>query len=336
MNNARHQFLQDTLLVEELVRDSKVKTASGLTSSIGSWISDYISAHIDPKNKVASVLNLLVPGIMYAMGFKWMSILLEAAEQIFGFSLTGIFSSIIDAITGPLHDGTITPEHIDQAAKGAVLGGSVAASVSLREVQLLKLTWIDLLHSPKTKISRASFFDLLRGKTGSILWRVIAWIFKAALSAAGLMVLGDAGAKLMGKPSPLSANPLAPSPSSEYVPVSSTQTTFKPAPDYHPEKLNITGYWIETVPPEEIGNTIADWVQAIYPDTKGLDSQIRSTSGFQKAVDAIQDYNKTNSGNYTFIPKEFTSRKQIVDSFMDELAEKAPAKGPPTTNVQYK
>ena len=250
--------------------------------------------------------------------------------------MKGIFSSIINAITGSLHEGTITPEQVDQAAQGAVLGGSVAASISLREVQLLKLTWIDLLRSPRTKISRASFFDLLRGKTGSILWRVIAWVFKSALAAAGLMVLGDLGAKLMGKPSPLSANPLAPSTPSAYVPVGSTQTTFKPDPDYHPEKLNITGYWIETVPPEEIGNTIVGWVQSIYPETKGLDSQIRSTPGFQKAVEAIQDYNKTNPGNYTFIPKEFTSRKQVVDSFMDELAEKAPAKGLPATNIQYK
>ena len=91
MNNARHRFLQDTLLVEELVRDSEVKTASGLTSSITGWIHDYISAHIDPNNKVASVLDLLVPGVLYMMGFKWLSILLEAAETIFWFQFERYF-----------------------------------------------------------------------------------------------------------------------------------------------------------------------------------------------------------------------------------------------------
>jgi hypothetical protein len=310
------------LFVAILVQENQqIKTAS-LLNSVYDWVSQYIQAHIDPDNKVASVLNLLAPGILYAMGFKWLSFLLELAESIFGFDLKGIFASIINAIREPLSNGTITPEHIDEAAQAAV--GITAQSATLRELQLIKTTLQPYFNG--SKVAQAGILSLLKPKTGSILARVIGWVFKGALASAGLMVLGDASKKMLGKPSPLSAHPLETAETSGAMSVKSTQTLFKSSPDYQPEHFNITSYWIEMLAePSEIGQTIISWMHDIYPETQKLpDSVVQSLPAFQKVVDTIQAYNSKTTGNYTFIPKQFTSRKQIVDTFIDQLAAHAP------------
>jgi len=314
----RQSFLQDTAIVVSLINDPQIKQAS-FVGSIVDWVSSYIKAHIDPNNKVASVLSLLVPGILYAMGFRWISVLLSVAG-VFGFNLESIFSSIVNTIQEPLHNGTLTPEHIDQASQSAI--GNLGSAASFRDVDLFKLT---VKHYQGKIVQAGMLPDFLKPLTGKILAKVIGWIFKAALASAGLMVLEDAGKKLLGEPSPLSSNPEQTEQSS-FIPTSTSQTTFKINPDYEPEHFNVSSYWIETVAPDDIGTAIADWTHNIYPDTQDVPaSQIQTLPDFQKVVSLIQAYNKSSAANYTFIPKQFHSRKQIVDSFMDQLAAQAPA-----------
>jgi hypothetical protein len=85
---------------------------------------------------------------------------------------------------------------------------------------------------------------------------------------------------------------------------------------------------MEAVPPSGIGALISQWALTIYPDLQGHEDLIESSPGFHKTVEYIQDYNKANATQYTFIPESFASKKQIVDIFADDLASKYQASKP--------
>jgi len=70
---------------------------------------------------------------------------------------------------------------------------------------------------------------------------------------------------------------------------------------------------------------LMSWAKEIYQGLNGLDSIIQNTAGFQAAVEAISWQNHSSAGGpIVYIPPMFTSKKMVVDHFIDEVAEKAP------------
>jgi hypothetical protein len=318
-------------------------------------IAGHVESNIDPNNKLNSVLNLLAPGLLMASGFPILAFVAEMATQWFGINLGAIFSDIASALKSLLSGGSkLDSGTVDSIAAKAVSNheGSeptqqdleaaqqkklTASSLTITEAKLYKAAIIELMDKyngdPKNIFNkRAGFltdiasFIGLKGSTSRVLVKVIGWVVKTVLWAGGFMLANDAIHSVLGVPK------ITPGSGAQTVsaPVEQTavsiptpkQTLFAVNPAYTEEKLNINSRWIEPVSPDSIDQDIVQWAEDIYPDLKGRDADIRSTSGFQKAVEVIKNYNATNTSNVTFMPRLFTSRKKVVDLFIDELAGK--------------
>lgn len=365
MSNSKVQIYMDALVLETLLSDGTMtKTAqSGIVSSLVEKVKNLIAGHINPDDKVGSVVNMLVPGTLWALGFPITSIILEIAESWFGLNIMNILRDVGGEIKSLITGGhSLHSSDVEAIANRAVqnnAGGEPTQSqfenalqhpltsltslvslqgLSLRDARLYKVA---LLHIRDHKLTKEAGFLTTLGRfiglksyTANALVAIIKWVVVALLASVGLLAVDDAAHSLLGSPSKTEyTQPTARETelASEIPVPTSTQTVFKVNPAYQEERFNTTKHWIEPVAPTQIGDEIVQWTQDIYPDTKELTDDIKNTVGFNQAVQAIDNYNKTNTLNITFMPPSFTSRKKVVDMFIDELAHKAPTPKIPAT-----
>jgi hypothetical protein len=348
IRNTELQFCLDTLVLETLLSSGEmIKTSEDIMSGLIGKIKNYVSSSIDPNNKVASILDLLAPGVLTVLGHPVIAFIVMLAENFFGFSIGNIFMGIVDKVKGLITGGKETnSQEVDAAVESVVkanLGAepteadlakfkdkdpAIDAKSSLRDAQLVKLAFIN--HAGKAGVAGAlAKLTGVQSKTGSILGSILKWVVKMVLAAGGFMILGDVATKLMGTtkadPTPSGFPTLTPTHKGFAVPAAppSSQNLFKVNPNYNEEKLNINRGWIEAVPPSQIGSEIVDWTQEIYPELAHMTNFIKSSARFQKTVSDIQEANANNTSNITFMPSMFSSRKKVVDTFIDDLANKA-------------
>jgi hypothetical protein len=353
--NTEISFYVDTLIVESILRDEtliKNSADGGLITGLIQKVKDYVSNHIDPNDKSGSVLNILAPGALSiafgAMGLGWLGILIGLAMRVFHIDVKGILSSIYDKIKSMIGgDKQVTSAQIDDAVNSAVQEKAAPATEQeaqtflqakssaqqLRDARWLKVAMIEYQHSllQKTAALPKDFFSAYsarKAKTTSLLGKVLGWVFKIALASAGLLVAGDVVNKFLGRPNALDGTiqqgkPIETAPA---LPAS-TQTKFKVKPTYHAENYNAgETSWIEKVPNNlsSIENMLINFAKEVYDGLDGKDSIIRSTAGFQVIRDRIAWYNHAGEGApLVFLPRYFTSKKQIVDTFIDDVAQKA-------------
>jgi len=173
-------------------------------------------------------------------------------------------------------------------------------------------------------IKMAGFFGSSKSKGTSLLGKVFGWIIKLALASAGLMVAGDIANEVMGRPSALSGTYQRGQETPEAQPApaapKSTQTKFPfkgdaPLPASMPMVNN----------PQNIENMMVQFTKDVYGGLDGQDGIIRSSPAFQAVKENIVWYNTHNTGSsITLIPGLFTSKKQLVDYFIDDVAKSAP------------
>lgn len=218
-----------------------------------------------------------------------------------------------------------------------------SAKMTFRESQLFKIALVDFLEKnpevnltdPEINIKFAagwfssglSTFVASRHKTVKILIAVIGWIAKALLAAGGFMVVGDVINSIIGGGKPASSSDTIPSgaPSSETQTSVDTanQNVFPVNPGYTAENFN-TPYsrWVIQSDPSSVDHLLLSWATEIYPSLRGHESEITSLGTFQSVEQIIKAYNAGGPPNMTFIPRQWKSRKQVVDNFMNEAASK--------------
>jgi hypothetical protein len=355
-SNSEINFYTDTMIVISLLSNNGLSKTAGLeemASELIGKVKDYVGSKIEPDNKAGSVLNMLAPGALSlglsAMGMPWLGLLFGAAYSIFNIDISGILSSIWNSLKSLIGgDKKTTSEAVDSVVSSAVQAHSKPAteeeaqaaaakaqtqlpptqSQLLREVRVVKLAMIEFerinLQSTKGESlqSTAGILDVFSSQKvtiTSVLMKILSWIFKVALASAGLMVVGDLINKyVLGKPSGSDKEP-AP------AEVVSTQTKFKLQPNY--KNIHSSGNWVMSIPNNEasIENMLISFAKQTYQGLDGLESTIRNTAGFQVISNNIISYNKASAGDpIVYIPKNFTSEKQITDHFIDEVAEKTP------------
>jgi hypothetical protein len=340
------RYYLDTLLIATLVDETGfIKQAqaggiSGVISSLISTVEDYVKDKVHKGSAVSDVFNLLASPMLMALGgrFTILGILLEVAKYL-GFNPSKILEEIADGLKSAIMPGQpVDPGQVDKIVEQATSANMPADSLqksqhlSLREVQIYKVAILHLV-ATETIHKYAGLPELLLRRvfgastmTASLLSRFLGWIVKTVLIAAGLMAGEALFEHLTGK-SPSGEAPSSPAAGMAPSAPSTVQQIFKANPEYSDETLNVSGGWIENVPPAQIGQQIALWAQDIYPDLQGKDSFIQGSSLFQQVVHYIQQYNANNTTSVTFMPKNFTSRKQVVDLFIDELAVKVQQMG---------
>lgn len=345
-NNSELQFYADTLIVEALLENEFTKTAEGGISDLISGVTNYVSGHINPNDKSGSVLDMLAPGVVFmalrAMNLTWLGILLGIAMQTFHIDVHSILRSIYDKIKGYVSDKKLlSSEQIDGMVSSSVQEHTAPAteqeaktfleskqfSQHLRDAKFLKLAMQEYQFR-----KNSGFLDLFsskKGATSSLLTTVLSWFFKVALASAGFMVAGDIVNKFLGRPNVLDKTYQEGKPSPQVAPsapiVTSTQTKFKTNPSYQNDQHNVSSLWSIPISndPSSIGQMIIDFAKDVYSGLDGKESDIQNTSGFNVAKNRIVWYNQSSQGdNMVFIPKYFTTKKEIADLFIDELAKK--------------
>lgn len=355
ISNNEIDLYVDAMIIDILSSDDLYKTAqTDVVSGLISSISNYFSNHIDPDDKAGSILNLLAPGaislLFSSMNMPWIGRFLGLAASIFHIDVSGILSSVYNSIKSYVtHNKNLDSNQVQSMVDEAVQqhtrplnddeiedlsNNNVTSNNRLKDAKLLKLAMIiydveDVAINKTAKPFNWGKISSKQGKAASVLSRIIGFIFKIGLASAGFMVAGDVINKLIGRPNALDntiqkGKPIETQESvPESVPVISTQTKFKVKSNYSDNKYNINNNWIERVPNTQSGieSMIINFAKEVYEGLDSLDSKIKSSNNFKKIVNNIYWYNHISAGDpIVFLPKEFTSKKQLVDHFIDEVA----------------
>lgn len=356
VTNSEISFYVDTMIVETIVGNTALsKVASeGVISGLLDKVKSYVMAHIDPNDKAGSIINILAPGavsmLFRSMGMGGIGLLVSLAMSTLGIDVGAIVKSIWNqlkpSIAGDKQTNSAT---VDSAVQAAVQEHAKPASAEeaapfleglakrdaaqdLRDAKIVRLALIEYESQLLSLRKDAGVLDMLpgfnkrRGATANVLSRILSWVFKVALASAGLMVAGDVVNKyILGRPNALDGSLKDGKPTE----ISSGQTTSQKKFPVNPSYRNqiFPAPW--SIPmvnnKQNIENLIVSFAKEVYSGLDSLDSVIKNTAGFQVVRDKIVNHNYNNLGDpMIFMPPYFNSKKQIVDFFIDDVAENAP------------
>lgn len=348
MNNRDIRYHSDALIIEAFLADDRfVKNAEGVLSDLSEKVKEYVGSKIKPGHEVESVLSMLAPGAIFLFlrgSNPILAFALSTLAGTFQINVEEIIESIFNAVKGDVAAGKkVSPEKIDAAVESAGSEQPVPEEKkeeeddgmdiksSLKFVRKLKLAMI-AYHNDTSEFQFSKYAapsGVTKMATKSFLSRIIGWVFKAILLSAGFLLIGDLiNDKVLDRPNSLSGGVqkgrVAPSASPSTQPiVVPTQTKFKPNPSYQNEIHNVTEPWAVSIPAtaSAIEQMLVDFAKEVYQGLDGKEGDIRSAPAFQIVKNRIVNNNKSNEGyNVTSIPKYFTSKKQIVDTFIDGVA----------------
>lgn len=287
-----------------------------------------------------NIFNIDVKGVLSSIYQKIKSVL-SSGKMLTPQETETIVNESVDASSKP-------PTQEDaERAKAMVDKNQVKdASKVLRDARVVKMAIMQYEKEGFEKVAQryrykrpssvSDFFSLFSSKqeeTSGTLKRVLSWIFTVALLSAGLMVGGDLVKKFLGKPNSLDGSmkdghptQQAPAQSAQQT-HTSTQTKFKVNPGLSdPVKNQGQNLWIESISNDKssIESMLIQFAKQVYQGLGSLDNVIRATPGFQVISERIAEYNHQSAGNtMVIIPPYFQTKKQIVDFFIDDVAQKA-------------
>ncbi|CAB4197111.1 hypothetical protein UFOVP1290_631 [uncultured Caudovirales phage] len=340
-------FYVDALIVESILKDDRlIKQASMedmLMASI-SKIKEYVGEHTNKDDKAGSILNMLAPGFvsmtLSAIGLPKIGLLSGFLMSFFNIDVNAILSSIISSLKGELSGGKqVSSQQVDSIVQSAVGQHSPPAtqeefdnankiesfSSMMIDVRIFKLSMIQFENGKIRK--NAGFLDFKSRKSTSanILTTILGFIFKVFLASGFLMLAADGFNHFVGRPNAFDKTLKTQTPQSAqpYMP-KTTQTLFKKNPSYNLE--NHTSAWSENYSNNEssIGDMLVDFAKDVYAGLEGKENIIKQTAGYRTVLDRILFFNRnTPNSTLIFIPREFSSKKQMVDIFIDEVAAKS-------------
>lgn len=317
----------------------------------------------NPTSSVFNILAPGAVSLLFsAIGLGKFGLLIGLLMDVFHVDVYGLFRSIASKIRGMVSGGekvsssqidsavnesvqeTATPTTLEDAQRGYQAlqqknqqdgswadDNKVYSSLELLDdANMFKLALIHYEHQKMRLTKEAagfgsflSGFGSTRAKGTNILAKIFGWIIKIALVSAGLMVAGDVANKVVGRPNALDHTYQAGAEPKEEVAVAPaltvTQTKFPLKAD-----APLQGTWPLTNTPANINNMLIQFAKDVYGGLDGKESIIQSSPAFQDVASQIEWFNIHNPGTAViFIPKEYTSKKHIVDHFIDDVARRA-------------
>ena len=357
-SNSQISFYVDTLLVETVLSEPHFYKKAGFVSDLLSKVKDYFGSKINPNDPAGSVLNEIAPGALWmlfqALGIGKWGMLLGLLMEVFHVDVKGMLSSLYEKVKEMVSGGgKVSSAQIDQAVASTVQEHNTPSTPQEEQEGLARLkemqanqpaqaddgrtySSLELMHDAKMislalieyerqsmRLTKQALFGFsgTKAKGTSLLGTIFGWIIKIALGSAGLMVAGDVVNKFIGRPNSLDGTykpgetqtetPAAPS-----GPVS-TQKKYPskgdaPLPSQIPLDNN----------PANIDALIIQIAKDAYSGLDGKEQLIRNTPGFQYVKEKFAWTNVYNPGSRTIIvPPSFSSKKQIADFFIDEVAQ---------------
>lgn len=323
------------------------QNTSSLIPSIIESVKEYATQHIDPNNKEASLVNFLAPAAVWALfkglGFGKWGIILGLLSSMFHIDYVNIFKSALNSIQGLIKSGQpISSSQVGVAVQQAIQENDKDNShsndslSSLNHCNLLICGLIDyenqLFQLTKQSETSSNLLKMggLKDSGNVVLGSVLKWFFSLLLAAAGFMVVGDIANKLLGRD-----NALDKTLKTEHNPNSFTTNSPSPQASSQPEQTvisNQTKYKLkgdQALPPvlsikntpESIQSALIQMAKDVYSGLENKDDLIKESPHFQVVNQHIMWYNHSSQGyNLVYLPPEFTSKKQLVDHFIDDVA----------------
>jgi hypothetical protein len=355
-SNTEIDLCLDLMILESFLDNNKIiKNAdSSIKSDLVHKITNHFSENLNPNDKAGSLLNLLAPTAvtlaLKALGFGKIGWLIGIAMSVFNIDISKILSSVFTSIKPSIESGTkLSSEQIDNIVSQNVYANykplsaeeeqqaerelQKSSSIKLRDAKLLKIA-ID-----KNIFKEASIVSMFAPKLLSALKTIISTFFKIGLASAGLIVAGDVVNRFLARPQINQPTTTSDSYQSSQNIHTSVQTKFKLNPSYNVSEMFSPRDRIQKYINNKngISQMIVDFALDVYQNLEGLENEIRSTKGFNDIVFNIELFNNRASGDpIVIIPNIYSSKKQIVDQFIDELASKTNSNPSSTTKVIYK
>lgn len=329
MKNKDIEFFTDVFIVDSFLSDGRFTKQAQMGGIIES-IKGYVSSHIKPGEEASSVLSILAPmgvtALLAVVGKTWWGLLFGILTSMFHIDVQAIFSSIYDKIKPMIMGGNkVNQTEIESIVTSAVNNGmgsdsekKASLDKQLRDISLLKVA----IENPLVKTSGIS-----KSTVGSLFGKILKTVFIGVLGAGGLLIAGDAVNAVVGRPSAFTGTleqgkSTMPEPSGQSV--QSKQTKFKQKTSYSNTEMNSSSEnWIENVTNNKasIEDLVVRFANEVYDGLQSKTADIKSSPAFQAVVYKIQWYNQASSGApLIFIPKMFSTKKSIVDWFIDDVA----------------
>jgi hypothetical protein len=308
------QFLIDAAFMnatcKPLIKNAGSDVLSQLLTDVVGYVRQHIKADGTTEEKVVAITDIVIPGLIAGFGHPWIAIIIKLAESYAGLSFGTILTNAWHELMPHAQTGNVAPSAVDGILQ-SILPSEPTTAANIRDFKLYSL---GISH-------QMTSYAATKPVATSLLGKIVGWMLKATLAAAGIMVLGDIANKLTGHTDvgPTASGLPAWLHSGPAIRVS-TQTVLKQNPAYEPEHHNQSSSWMVSTPPSQIAPVIVAWATSIYPDLKGHENLITSASQFQYVVSEIQKDNAANATPYTFIPTAYSSKKSVVDIFIDQVA----------------
>lgn len=266
---------------------------------------------------------------------------LESGQSISPEEVNDIGKSVVASVAGPM-EATASSDLLEHLRINPIMKIAQKSDLSsfLREMTnsqnsaaqaLPKVPWLmgDKGASPIQSIFGELFQQRRTGKAKWLLGGFVVWIIKTILAGAGLLAVTGAVSNMLGHKTD-NANQksdVSSKEKNETVPASTdTKTT---VPDV---QLKASGrgeqvftndannIWVIPLVSASIPDTLITWAIDVYPSLQGHDNEIESSPSFQRLVNLLHTNQKPTSPNNLVMPKGYTSRKQVVDSFIGDVA----------------
>jgi len=349
MSNGNLQYVADTIAIESLASDLPIQKQAGLfdelgfsgvASSIVSKVKSLLVEDDSPTGWIKAIGNLLVSGALFKL-HPLLGVVYVTANAL-GVDIIGIGKKVLGGVYDAVKQGAnVVMSDVERYGKVAV---SMYNRGLLKEAQLFsrrKRKEIDIPFLPRkgsSKIERV-FGNLWKvgkkGKLKTLLVAIIIWTLKTALLGAG--IVGAAGlvtSFVKGKPQaeePAAVVEEKPEVKPEKVPKAEPVISpglFDEQPGLIPSGRGTDTFendqnnfvWVVPVV-GDIEDTLASWAKDVYEEFEGYDDIIYNSPAFKNTVNRFKR-NYDSGASSVLVPRGFTSRKQVVDTFAGDISRK--------------
>lgn len=331
------QIDKDIIIIEAFLNNNKFEKIA--SESWTDLVKNYVLSHVKPGEEISSVLALLAPGAIGVMfsalgpGFGLIGKLLVLLTGVFNVNVQQIFHKIYEAIKANVTSGKkLTKSDIDSIVDSSVGEQKDAEEVKkegsleqqLRQNELFKIAMFE-----SNQLQKQAFMGSKKTLALDIFKKFLKTFFFVVLGSVSGILAGDVINKAVGRPNAIdkSLDRGTPTETSISTPVvTSKQSVFKLNPTYSNTIKNTSSHaWSERCLNEynAISNLIIDFAKDVYDDLDDKDNLIKSLHSFKAVVSQIELYNESAAGApIVFIPKMYKTEKDVVDTFIDQLADK--------------
>jgi len=341
MSKNQVKILSDILIVEAFLAEPQMRKNGSMLEDIASYVEHWVGSKIDKDNPTKSIVDLLSPAaimlLFKAFGWGRLGLIIGLAMNVLDINpyelLEPLCSEVKSMVSGGAKVSSSQIMNIAESAAQKATGsggqsaddGAIYSSAELlRQAKMFNLAIIDFEHQnlrlmkngfdhKESNLYKMAALPGLKPKGASLLGKVFGLLISLILGSLGLLVAGDMIRGLLGeKPAHQVSGPSALS-SSLHV---STQTKYPSKGDNEPLPQSIN----TSNTTENIANIVVQFAKDVYSGLDGKESLIRSNPKFQYVVEEISWLNRAKGYSAIFMPKIWNTKKEMVDSFIDEVA----------------